>query len=82
MQRQRSETETTLLRTDLSSTQLELFCWGMHEAIRQLEEMVENNHYEIRAVIGGEDIWINKIKQACQTVLASKEFLAPKLVDR
>ncbi len=82
MYRHRTETETTLMRTDLSGEQSHFFQWGMHEAIRQLSEAINTNRYRIQKNVGGEELWIEKIKQATQLVLGSEEFLAPKLVSR
>ncbi len=82
MSRHRTEAETTLMRRDLSKQQCEVFQWGMHEAIRQLDEAVRSQRYRIRETVGGEELWIEKIKEATRLVLAADQFLAPKLVSR
>ncbi|MBL4883109.1 MAG: hypothetical protein JKY95_01065 [Planctomycetaceae bacterium] len=82
MERQRSETETVLKRTDLPAQQCQFFQWGMHEAIRQLEAAVKSSRYKVRDVVGEEELWIKSIQEACLLVLGSKEFLSPKLVQR
>lgn len=82
MQRHRSVTESSLIRIEISPQEGEFFQWGMHEAIRQLDAAVGSGLYEIRDVVGTEDLWITKIKQGCQLVLNSSQFLAPKIVER
>ncbi len=82
MYRHRTETETALMRTDLTIEQTHFFQWGMHEAIRQLNEAVNAKRYQIRKVVGDRDLWLEKIEQSTKHVLAAKEFLAPKLVSR
>ncbi len=82
MYRSRSDTETTLMRTDLPASQCEFFQWGMHEAIRQLDDALSSRRYTVRDAVGGKENWIEKIKQGCRCVLGSDEFLAPKLVKR
>ena len=82
LERRRTETESILVRTDLSPEQCEFFQWGMHEAIRQIEEAISGGRYVVRDVVGTEELWINKIKEACKLVFDSQEFLAPKFVER
>jgi len=82
MQRRRGETETAFIRSDLLIQQCEFFQWGMHEAIRQLLEVLSSGRYQIREVVGEEELWIRQSLDACRQVLNTKEFLAPKIVRR
>lgn len=78
MHRQRSETETTLVRRDLSSEQLRQFQERLHDKIRSLQSLLASGAFVVLRRIPDEDI-IPEVITFQDRILASQQFLAPAI---
>ncbi len=80
LQRQRSETETTLVRHDIDGEALAEFRNQMLEKIRWLEALLRADDFMVARRIPADDATLtNDVLAFLATVLNSSEFLAPPI---
>lgn len=79
LRRERTEAATTLLRTDLTTEQLDLFLDEMNRFLTKLSTAIRHGHAEATAQIPTDDIQLTSDIQAAIDAAISTRSLAPAI---